>query len=88
MEETHYYLKSCDPPFQKDLYLRLIKGVDSLHHKLCKKNGHFIETFKKYHPCCHQTDYKKCTGPADWVEDSNATKICSYYIHILEKQYF
>lgn len=29
------YLKTCEPPQQKDLYIQLVKGVNSLYQKLC-----------------------------------------------------
>lgn len=33
------YLESCELPQQKDLYIQLIKGVDSLYNKLCTPNS-------------------------------------------------
>lgn len=35
LDRMNCYLKHCEPPEQKDLYIQLIKGVNSLNEKLC-----------------------------------------------------
>ncbi|RZC37641.1 uncharacterized protein BDFB_011356, partial [Asbolus verrucosus] len=39
LDKIKNYLKTCSPPSQPDLYFQLIKGVESLHSKLCTESS-------------------------------------------------
>lgn len=70
MDKTDAYLKKCEPPSQKDLYVQLIKGVASLHQKLCANSTfknckqekfalifnlvHGVLAFKSHYNCYHK----------------------------------
>ncbi|KAF2905086.1 hypothetical protein ILUMI_01070 [Ignelater luminosus] len=82
------YLKTCEPPQQKDLYIQLIKGVNSLYQKLCS-DGLFKSKFQRFYDCFHDlhNDFEDCFGPADWTEDESDSKVCKAYRDITDCYY-
>lgn len=38
LDRMDLFLKQCQPPEQSDLYIQLIKGVDSLYDKVCSES--------------------------------------------------
>lgn len=70
------YLQSCDP-FEHNLFIKLIQGVDTLYNKLCK-NTIFASNFKKHYNCLHKFKdvFARCNGPDDWTEIKNNEIIC------------
>ncbi|KAF5284436.1 hypothetical protein FQR65_LT13542 [Abscondita terminalis] len=73
------YLRTCLPS-QKDLYIKLLQGVDTLYTMICTKNF-FADDFRNYYNCYHQISEAllKCNGPDDWNEREDNKVICEYY---------
>lgn len=45
LDSIDEFLKTCEPADQKDLYMQLIKGVDSLYQKICTDGNFRMGTF-------------------------------------------
>lgn len=84
LDSIDEFLKTCEPVDQKDLYMQLIKGVDSLYQKICN-DGNFRTNFEKHFKCIQglHTEFEDCNGPADWNEDMEKEKVCKAYADIV-----
>lgn len=76
LNQMNAYLQSCHP-FEHNLFIKLIQGVDTLYNKLCT-NTIFARNFKKHYNCLHifKDVFARCNGPDDWIEIKNNEKIC------------
>ncbi|KAJ3643338.1 hypothetical protein Zmor_026056 [Zophobas morio] len=88
LDKIQNYVKTCTPPNQPDLYFQLIKGVESLHDKICTESP-FRKRFEEIHKCLHElrNDLEDCGGPADWNENSDNNAVCKAYKDIADCYY-
>jgi len=88
VDKMQSYLKSCSLQPQQDVYTHLLKGVTTLHKKLCT-NDPYHKAFMKYKKCFGQlnSEFDSCNGPADWADNSDAKKVCKAYREVADCYY-
>ncbi|KAK9877376.1 hypothetical protein WA026_017774 [Henosepilachna vigintioctopunctata] len=80
LEKIEEILADCKPPHQPDLYFQLIKGEEILYRKLCTESA-FKQQFQGHFSCFHKfrSEFDKCNGTPDWIENSDPEVICAEY---------
>lgn len=67
ISQMEKYIKSCEVQPTQEVYKQLLKGVSTLHKKLCTHDP-YHKQFIEYNKCYGQlqSEFDSCHGPADW----------------------
>lgn len=82
------YLKSCTLQLGQDTYTHLLRGISTLHKKLCS-HDRYKKTFMEFNNCYSQlqSEFDSCNGPAYWSDNSNINIVCKAYQEITDCYY-
>lgn len=83
LDNLECYLKTCQRPSGKDLYMQLVKGVEVMYSHICL-NEIFKRKFQQCWSCLHEIEdeYQDCYGPEDWTENTDTKQVCTTFEEI------